>query len=407
MTAEPALLHRLLIAGIAAAVMLFVAALYLMGSDKRVSGADAVGPSTFSRSAIGHAGLAELFRRSGITVVKSQAASTEKLGDGGVLVVGEPVPQVQTDSTLRTLLDAPAVLLVLPKWRGEPSPSRSGWVGEVELKPVREAQWALGLAIEGGEVVHAVTTSGFTTNRLGLQPQLASPRQLVRAQRLRPLVASDEGILVGEMITRNRRLVVLADPDAIANHGLAENGNAAFALALIDLLRRGDGPVVFDETVHGYIARTASPLRLLFEYPFVLVTLQAALTLLLLLWATVARFGAPQPVPPPLAAGKVGLIRNAADLIAFAGHHRTMVRRYVQATLRDVARRFHAPPGLTDAGLIAWLERIAKARTVSVDCRAVLARVEAHSGEHGHPSGLVAIAHDINRWKREIVDAGR
>jgi hypothetical protein len=407
MTAEPALMRRLLIAGIAAAVILFVAALYLMGRDSRVSGSDAVGPSTFSRSAIGHAGLAELIRRSGMTVVKSQAASTEKLGDGGLLVVAEPVPQIQSDSTLRALLDAPAVLLVLPKWRGEPSRSRPDWVGEVELKPVRDAQWALGLAIEGGEVVRDTTASGFTTNRLGPQPQLVSPRQLVRAQRLRPLVASDQGILVGEMTARNRRLVVLADPDAIANHALGEKDNAAFALALIDLLRSGDGPVVFDETVHGYIARTASPLRLLFEYPFVLVTVQAAVALLLLLWATAARFGAPQPVPPPLAAGKGGLIRNAADLIAFAGHRRTMVRRYVQATLRDVARRFHAPPGLTDAGLIAWLERIAKARAVSVDCRAVLARVEAQSGEHGHPSGLVAIAHDINRWKREIVDADR
>ena len=57
--------RRLLIAWIGAALLTFAAALYFMGGGGRESGGDAVGPSTFSRSAIGYAGIAEILRRLG------------------------------------------------------------------------------------------------------------------------------------------------------------------------------------------------------------------------------------------------------------------------------------------------------------------------------------------------------
>jgi len=73
---------------------------------------------------------------------------------------------------------------------------------------------------------------------------------------------------------------VLADPDVIANHGLARDGNAALAVAVIGRLRAGNGGVVFDETVHGYVAKPANPFMLLFRFPFVVATAQGLLAAL-------------------------------------------------------------------------------------------------------------------------------
>src|SRR4030095_12375331 len=160
-------------------------------------------------------------------------------------------------------------------------------------------------------------------------------------------------MLVGELVERNRRVLVLADPDVISNHGLARDGNAALAVGLIKRLRGPNGTVVFDETIHGYTGSAENPSSLLFRFPFVIATVQGLIAVALLLWATLARFGAPQSVPPPLTAGRAGLLQNMAKLIEFTGHRQVMVRRYVEETLRHVARQLHAPRPLTGGGLVA------------------------------------------------------
>ena len=59
MTGEPVFSRRLLIGWIAGAVVMFAISLYLMGAGE-MTGPDSTGASTFSRSAIGHAGIAEV-----------------------------------------------------------------------------------------------------------------------------------------------------------------------------------------------------------------------------------------------------------------------------------------------------------------------------------------------------------
>ena len=166
---------------------------------------------------------------------------------------------------------------------------------------------------------------------------------------------------------------MLADPDVIANHGLAREGNAALALALIKALRRGDGNVVFDETVHGIVVRPVSPFLLLFRFPFVVATVQGVLAVALLLWATLGRFGAPQSGAAGAAAPDArASCENMAKLVEFTGHQDVMVKRYVQETVRDAALALHAPRELSGAGLVAWLQRVGSARGVAIDCEAVL-----------------------------------
>jgi hypothetical protein len=212
-------------------------------------------------------------------------------------------------------------------------------------------------------------------------------------------------MLVGELVERNRRVLVLSDPDVIANHGLAREGNAALAVALIERLRRADGTVVFDETIHGYAAATENPFALLFRFPFVIATVQGLIGVALLLWATLARFGAPQSVPPPLSAGRAGLLQNMAKLIEFTGHQQVMVRRYVEETLRHVARQLHAPRALAGDALVAWLKRVGGARGVSVDCASLLQQArELGSAGRRDQASLVRLARETHRWQGEMLD---
>src|SRR5262249_5312273 len=149
-----------------------------------------------------------------------------------------------------------------------------------------------------------------------------------------------------------------------------------------------------------------NPFTLLFRFPFVIATAQGLLAIALLMWATLARFGASQSAPPPLSAGRAGLLQNMAKLIEFAGHQPERIRLYVHATDRDVARQLHAPRALGDGALITWLQRVGLARGVSVDCSALMVQAGEHrESSRRDPSSLVRLARDTHRWQREMLDA--
>ena len=406
MTGSSIFSGRMLIGWIAAALLTFAASLFFMGrGDDSKSGGDSVGPSTFSSSAIGHAGFAEVLRTLGISVVKSQYNSREKLGEGGLLVIAEPGTTLGLLDRVGPLLEAKTVLLVLPKWQGTPSDKHDGWIGYAELVSAVTADQVLNLAVAQAEVARLETAPSWSKNELGPEPTLVSPLQVIHGGQLRPIVAAGDDVLVGELADRGRRLWVLADPDAIENHGIGDSDNAGFAVALVKALRSGEGSVVFDETVHGFVARPANPLRLLFQFPFVIVTLQGLIAIALLLWATLGRFGAPESAPPELSSGKQGLVENTAKLLDYAGYHQRIIRRYVQASLRDVARQLHAPRGLSEGALLDWLQRVGRAREADIDCVTLYRETEAvPDSRRGGIAPLIPIARDIHRWKREIID---
>lgn len=406
MTIEPVVSRRVLTLWIILAVIAFLASLFFMtrGNGKD-SGRDTVGPNSFSRSAIGHAGFAEILRNLNIPILKSRYDSRARLGAGGVLVIAEPAPVLGALQSWRPLLDAKTILLVLPKRSGSASTKRADWLGTADLLPAAAAQVVLTFATPQTAIRRQPEASAWTTNLLGPLPTITPPVQLIASDRLRPIVANEDGILVGAIESGGRRIWVLSDPDIIANHGITEGSNAEFGVALIDALRGTDGKVVFDETVHGFVSEPANPLKLLFTFPYIFATLQGVLAVALLLWATVVRFGAPEPLPPPLRAGKYGLIQNAARLLEFAGHQKIIVLRYVEAMIRDVAHQLHAPPGLSGKPLLAWLRRIADARGVGIDCAEISRRADHQAETEGRDLGaLVPIARDIHRWKEEMLD---
>ena len=403
MTQDSFFSPRLLVGWIVAAIITFAVSLYLMGSSHDL-GADTVGPSSFSRSAIGYAGLAEVLQHLDIDVVKSRDDTLGKLTRDSVLLIAEPRFGVKTERIVRALLNADIILVVLPKWTGRPSRQKPDWLGAADLLPDSEVAWALHLVAPQADVLQ-VKTAAWQTNTFAITPTLDAPINLIRGGRLRPLIGSADAMLLGELRDGNRTVWILSDPDVVSNHGLPRVGNAALAAAMIGRLRNGVGRVVFDETIHGFVGVPANPMALLFRFPFVIATLLGAVTVALLLWASLGRFGAPQPAPPPLGAGRQTLLQNIAKLIEFTGHQEIMVRRYVLETVRDAGRQLHAPRGLSGAALVAWLQRVGAARSVDVDCAALIGEAERLAdGRRRSAASLVRLARDIYRWRGEIVD---
>ena len=193
----------------------------------------------------------------------------------------------------------------------------------------------------------------------------------------------------------------MADPDLIANHGLHRGDNALLDLAMIETLLPAGGTVVFD---------TASPRPidppgfedLLFEFPFAIATIQIAVMCLLLLWASFASFGAPLDVPRPIATGSASLIANMSALLILGGHLRDVVSRYADATTRDVAHRLHAPQGLNDRELAAWIERVETARGVGEGLTTLRRRLPTF-GTRPDARATMTLAASFHHWRQEMI----
>ncbi|MCH8113703.1 MAG: hypothetical protein IH905_17400 [Proteobacteria bacterium] len=364
------------------------------------------GTNTFSRSAIGHRAFVEFVLETGVPVVISQNNSLKKIGPSNVLALIEPRDDPSYRSSLRDALNARRVLLVLPKWEGRQSRTRRHWVDRVELLPASVADDILRTAVPGAKVIRGTRPIRWTTGQIGVAPTLARP-QLMRSPQISPIVSSDEGILVGEVVRSGRRITIVSDPDVLSNHGLDNGDNAILMSRLVDSVIVGRGSLIVDETLHGFRI-VPNPWQLPFRMPFVITTVIVLFALGILVWAAVGRFGAPIPMAPPLGAGKVGLIDNTANLIQVGGHGPEIMRRYLNTSLRTVARRVHAPPDLTEAELLNWLSRRGAGRGVSIDYGQIRKELE-DSIEDGHfdEHAAAKATQDAHQWEQEMIDGRR
>ncbi len=371
--APPLFSVRLIAGWLAAAALACAFSFYLMTRDTSGENRpDEAGPTIFSRSAIGYAAFYHTLRKLGVAA----GESTSPRGDAGALVViAEPNDDDRTRAHVRDVLArAPAALLILPKRKGRPDPARPWYLGEDAFVPVSRVRRVLDdaeltAAVERGSAGGAWRTLAPIADA----PSVAGP-QLVRSPALHPFVDAPGGVLIGEAIRDGRRLVVLADPDLVENHGIVRGANAAVAVALVrSLLGERGGRVVFDEAVHGYVSRPFAWTRLLFGFPFVLVTAQIAIAAGLLAWSGAGRFGAPKPREPALPAGKRTLIESGARLFALADHAQFLAARYADAVVRETAHRLQAPRGMTQTQVIAWFARSGRPVPETTDALAMYA----------------------------------
>jgi len=101
---------------------------------------DAVAPSasarndSYSLSALGHHAFLGLLEERGYPVLRNTAIDPGYITDKDLLIVAEPDFANADEEDITALMEHPGhVLLVLPKWHGEPSSTHQGWVDSVTL----------------------------------------------------------------------------------------------------------------------------------------------------------------------------------------------------------------------------------------------------------------------------------
>lgn len=388
------------------------------------------GPDSFSRSAVGHHAAVALLRAMGWQVVVSRHRTPDRARQGAVVALLEP--RVGPDDAAgRGRLQAidrasRRLLVVLPKRDAIPDPARPRFVAYADPLPVGDAQRVLDLLNLEGTVVRSEKPDPRWRGELSApsleRPQLVKEAIASREDRaampLRPLLATDEGILVGELELpavdeddeedlqeEPYRTIVVADPDLLETHGLGKGDNAAVLVRVLERLGAAERTVVVDETLHG-LEEQPSLARALLRFPLVLATVSALVAAALLAWAALVRFGGARPPEPVLSPGKLFLVESTAALLRHGGRAPDAAVAYLRAAKDEVIQRLR-PPGETAAG-DAWLARTAAARGQDGTLVALEDRVKrlAQRGKGGEDEA-VRLARDIHQWREEMTDGAR
>lgn len=394
---------------IAAATALFALSLMLDGlQSSAVSGGDKAGPGTYSTSAVGYAGLYAALEKTGWRVGRLTGDISAGPRGRTVLVVAEPDMNRAATREALTADRRATIVLVLPKWEVKAHPTRSAWIYSAKPAESENAAEALRLAYRQERIVHQPWPARWTVNQLGIPARGDGTVQLIRSNAIEPIVGTPDGILVGEARGRSGRLIILSDPDIMANHGIVKGQNAEFMAALLAFAAGGESEAtrfLFDETVHGFRDSTASPLRLLFSFPYGVLTALAGVAAVVAVLAGVTRFG---PAPRPkrgIEFGKRRLIENSARLMEHAGHQAAVLRRYIDMETRSVAASLHAPNGMDTRERARWLDRIGRSRKVAVSCETIMDEANRPPADAADAEAhLLRLARTIHQWKGEMLD---
>jgi hypothetical protein len=247
--------------------------------------------TVYSRCAIGFAGLVALAREDGAPAVVSRSALPKGRNEG--LLIATPEPLSVAD--VATLGFEGPTLVVLPKWSTQPDRNHVAWGLKQGLLPpfVMPTRGALAdlTAVRRKGVGRPKLTGAPGTPLQGavLTPGPIDQLQSVTTKGWTPVLTDETGQVV---IARapSSQLYVLAEPDLLNTQGLANLDTLRSAVTIIRALRTGDGPLIFDATLNGY-KQERSPLRLMFDPPFLAVTLCLAGALALAGLQAAFRFG--------------------------------------------------------------------------------------------------------------------
>ncbi len=372
-----------------------------------------VEPSAFSRSALGHRAFVALLEELGIETEVSRARSGQKARNQGVLLIAEPrpVPDEEGEDQLSFMrdLDAQVSIVVLPKRTATQSQANRKFAeqtSEVAEMRVREVLTELtdwtGTDDEWEIERRLIQPTGWKGTFQSV-PHLERP-QLVSHPDLEPWVYTDQGTLIGELDgLGDRRIIVVSDPDLIANHGLWPNdgANAKVAIELIELLLTKGERVIIDESCHGSGSRGGF-WREVMRFPLLLIVLQCALLFFVVIWSALGRFGPPIEEQIGLEAGSRRLVDSTAELMRFGRHRGLVARKYLLLAIDAACARLHGPATGTVSERVAWLAEREKSHgklriTRLVERAQVL-------GSRGSEEEIRELALAIDRWRWEIVN---
>jgi hypothetical protein len=357
------------------------------------------GAHALSRSALGYAGIVRALELEGDPVLVNRAP-TERSGSAGLLVVTPP-PGAD-ESNITGLGFSGPVLVILPKWLAPPDPRHLGWVGKgVLIEPGMLPKTALmadaGLARARG-VSRPLLRAVGRPFRLGVTIAEGPVDQLqtIVPRGWRSVLIDQTGATV---LARDpdKPIFLLTDPDLMNTQGLKNFDTLASALTLLHSLRLGDGPIMFDVRLNG-LGRGRSVLRLLFEPPFLAVTLCLAVAAGLAGFQAVCRFGPIRRTPRAVALGKQALVDNSAALIRLAHREPRMGGRYAVLVRDLAAAAVGAPRELTGDLLVAFLDRLGEQRGAAGSLSALGDEARRASNR----DSLTAAARKLFRWRLEM-----
>lgn len=386
-------------------------------------------PNAFSYSAVGHRAFVALLERLGIDVTVSRYRSAERAGQGRPLLVLEPHADdrlAELEALVRGARNRRAPLVVaLPKWDVTATAFDRGWANRIELlSPYRVIETleavnkalasaddslylgAFGIA-RGERLTETVSVLGRPTGRrLALEPY----QLLEDHDDLLPIITVD-GVIDGARMllakVRDTDVYLLSDPDIVNTMGLGLGDHAHVGVAIVDEVLGVDA-VVVDEISHGF-ERAETIWQELMGFPLILVTLHVAGLLALALWAAMARFGKPEPRPPRVPSGKQTLLDNTATLLALGHHAGYGVKRYLETTLRLLARAYGLPAEAAEGARLEQLATIATRRGHKTDLRALAREVAALADRGGLREEHRAreLARRIYDFRKELWDGHR
>ena len=381
----------IIIVGIAAFAAMLVLGAYAPELRSGKNG----GAHALSNAATGYSGLVRLAEATGRN---AQILRHDYLHDSEDLVVLTPEAAATDLSDVMTARATKVTLVVLPKWNSQRDPKKPAWVRVSGLVSPREPegvlapQWKLKVsrARTMGEALVTVPAHAPGAMRFPASPV----SQFIAGEGLEPIVTDDGGrIVLGKV--PNAPWYVLADPDLINNHGIADQRRAEAALSLLDFLNSTDAEAVyFDVTLNG-LGSSKSPLKLMFDPPFLGVTLAIAAALLLAGLQALARFGVPLKPQRAIAFGKAALVDNSAALVRKAGREARLGGRYAEMIGERVAGLLRLPPTMPAEKVKQRLDALPADRNFST--------LAADAASAGTPDGVLAAARALHQWQQEAI----
>jgi hypothetical protein len=393
---------RTTLALVAVGAAAFVLFLYALGAGS----ADERGGTAYARAVglDGFAGLVELLEARGHPV--SLTRQPERLSDPSVLVL---TPQVGADADeINRLIEGRRyvgpTILILPKWLATPAEdiqqldAPRGWVwlagtlapawldqvagfGSVEAKVAERRHWS-GMggsgALPAPQSALALTTASAAPDNAAIVPLVLDEHGDVLAGYLDdagiyPTLDRAAGHVPDDRTDQGLwPVLIVAEPDLLNNHALADRGRARLAVMLIEAALDGyDGAVVFDLTLAGFGAGR-NLLTLAFEPPLLAATLCLLLAAVVIAWRAACRFGPPVAEEPEVAAGKRQLARNSAALVERAKRLHLLGSPYAAMVGTRLAARLNIRETDPDAREAA-IARALEARGVAGDFTSRLA----------------------------------
>ncbi|QBM76305.1 hypothetical protein E2E30_11355 [Sphingomonas sp. AAP5] len=342
-----------------------------------------------SNAAVGYSGIVRLAEATGRN---PQIVRNPRQLAGEDLVVLTPESGATDMTKALAARGAKPTLVILPKWRTSVDPTHTGWARFVDFRDVDDVERVL--APQYKLKVTRYASGGRPLRALSWMPRsiaFAAPRpvQTITGLDVRPILTDADGhVVLGQI--GGGPLYVLADPDLLSNIGMRDPAQARAALELLDWLNAtGAKAITFDVTLNGFGA-SPSPLKLLFDPPFLAMTLTLAAAVLLAGVQATARFGPARRRARAIAFGKTALIDNAAALVRKAGRQGRLGPRYVDLVRERAGGVFGVPARLQGAAVDGYLDGLrGRARFSALAAEAQAAR---------DPRAMLAAAQALHHW---------